>query len=161
MGILSWLRSDTGKTKPREELTFVSRADFDKRREELGYDTQIKVTLPGPDTYSFDIVGESHYQKALKAICGERTADGANHKVIAVLILDDDNPYDSKAVRVDISGETVGHLSKKFAREYRKALKKTGNPDANASCRAVIVGGWDRGGGDRGSFGVKLDLPTD
>jgi hypothetical protein len=26
------------------------------------------------------------------------------------------------------------------------------------SCKAKIVGGWDRGEGDRGYFGVKLSL---
>jgi hypothetical protein len=29
-----------------------------------------------------------------------------------------------------------------------------------ASCRASISGGWDRGEGDRGSFGVRLSMGT-
>lgn len=54
---------------------------------------------------------------------------------------------------------TVGYLSRKNAREYRKRLKKAGYQGITATCFAIIVGGWDRGGGDRGHFGVKLDLP--
>jgi hypothetical protein len=76
------------------------------------------------------------------------------------LVLDDDNPYDSLAVRVEIRGCIVGHLSRENAREYRRQLKKAGHPALTASCKALIVGGWDRGGGDRGHFGVRLDLPT-
>ncbi len=29
-----------------------------------------------------------------------------------------------------------------------------------AACRASISGGWDRGDGDRGSFGVRLSMGT-
>ena len=42
----------------------------------------------------------------------------------AVLVLDDDNPYDNKAVRVEIDGYLVGHLSRENARQYRKKLKE-------------------------------------
>lgn len=144
MGILSWLFGDSDKNLDYDQI------DVDKE----------KVTLPGPGTYSLDIVGESHYQKALNSICGGRTECGVDYKVIAIIVPEDDNPHDSKAVRIDVYGETVGHLSKKLARDYRARLKEAGHPGIKASCRAKIIGGWDRGGGDRGSFGVKLDLPT-
>jgi hypothetical protein len=120
-----------------------------------------EVNLPGPGAFAFDIVGESKYQAALEQICGGRTEDGHEKIVQAKIIHEDDNPYDNKAIRVDIYGATVGYFSREAARDYRKQLKDAGVPGATATCSAMIVGGWDRGGGDKGSFGVKLDLPTD
>jgi hypothetical protein len=61
---------------------------------------------------------------------------------------------------VEIDGHIVGHLSRENARQYRNKLKEAGHPRITASCRAIIVGGWDRGGSDRGHFGVRLDLPA-
>lgn len=123
--------------------------------------SQLIVDLSGPGTFSIQIVGESHYQDAIEAICGGRTEDGVNMIMNAVLIHEDDNPHDNKAVRVDIEGMTVGYLDRNNAREYRQKLKKAGYPGMNAKCSALIVGGWDRGEDDRGFFGVKLDLPTE
>jgi hypothetical protein len=117
------------------------------------------ANLPGPGTYSVDIVGESRYQFELESICGGKTDDGHKKVVEAVLIHEDSNPHDNKAVRIDIGGRTVGYLSRENAREYRKALKQKGHPGITASCSAVIVGGWDRGSRGQGHFGVKLDLP--
>lgn len=119
------------------------------------------ANLPGPGTYSIDIVGESKYQSALEVICGGRTEESQKKIVEAMLVHEDDNPYDNKAIRVDIQGRTVGYLSRQDARQYRKKLTEAGYPGINATCSAMIVGGWERPGGDKGHFGVKLDLPTD
>lgn len=119
------------------------------------------ANLSGPGTYSLDIVGELNYQSALEKICGGRTYEGQELIIEAVLVPEDDNPYDKNAVRVDISGKTVGYLSRENARQYRKNLKQAGYAGITAKCSAVIVGGWDRGSGDEGHFGVKLDLPTE
>lgn len=48
----------------------------------------------------------------------------------------------------------------KNAREYRLKLKEAGYAGIPATYSAKIVGGWDRGGEDKGHFGVKLDLPV-
>lgn len=116
--------------------------------------------LLGPGTYEFDIVGESHYQDVLEAICGGRTEDSAEHLVEAVLHLEDSNPHDNLAVRVDIDGRTVGYLSRKDARSYRKQLKQLGHERLLCKCDAKVVGGWQRSRTDQGHFGVKLDLPV-
>jgi len=118
------------------------------------------ANLPGPGAYALDIVGESRYQAALAHICGGRTEDGHNKIVQATLIHEDTNPHDNQAIRVDIEGRTVGYLSRENARQYRQMLQKAGHPGITATCSAVIVGGWDRGDGDTGHFGVKLDIPT-
>jgi hypothetical protein len=116
--------------------------------------------LPGPGAYGVDIVGESKYQDSLERICGGREEESARKKVKALLVLEDENPHDNKAVRVDIDGETVGYLARREARQYRARLKEAGYPSLLGRCDAIIVGGWERGRGDRGHFGVKLDLPT-
>lgn len=115
--------------------------------------------LHGDGSYQFDVVGERSYQDNLRAICGPRTEDGYDLSKVAVLILEDDNPYDSHAVRVAIDDRTVGYLPRELAREYRQKLRETGNPTAFCSCPAYIRGGWDRGLGDTAYFGVVLDLP--
>ena len=103
--------------------------------------------LRGPGLYDFNIVGESYYQYALEEICGDKTINGHQKEVIAILIHEDDNPKDDKAIRVDIEGMTVGYLDRKFAREYRRRLSEAGYPGLTAACNALITGGW------------RLDLP--
>jgi hypothetical protein len=106
--------------------------------------------------FSMKVVGESNYQANLEAICGKRTEMGENRVVTAMLILEDSNPHDPNAVRVDIQGKTVGYLSRAAAKKYRKRF-----PGQNgAQCAANIRGGWKRKGtgDDTGFYGVWLDL---
>lgn len=116
--------------------------------------------ISGPGLFSVDVVGESHYQRALQRISGRRTEDSVEIYVQAVLVHEDQNPHDRMAIRVDIKGQTVGYLDRETARSYRKALAAAGQARLDTTCDAVIVGGWDRGPQDRGHFGVRLDLPT-
>lgn len=113
------------------------------------------------DDEAFDVpvVGESNYQAALESICGGRTEDGVDKIVDAALVLEDSNPYDAQAVRVDIEGKTVGYLSRANARRFRERLAGSGGEVGSAlACKARIRGGWDRGDGDRGHYGVSLNL---
>jgi len=119
----------------------------------------LRVNLDGPGTFALAIVGESHYEEALEAICGSRKPEGEDRRTEAQLVLESDNPYDPLAVRVVIAGLTVGYLDRETARSYRKALAATGYTHANAWCNARIRGGWDHGEDDRGHYGVWLDLP--
>ena len=122
---------------------------------------QVANITNGPGTYDVDVVGESHYQQALESICGGRTEDSQRLEVEAYLVPEADNPHDSEAVRIEIQDQTVGHLDRETARSFREKMAEIGLTGAAAKCNAIIVGGWDRGGRDRGHFGVKLDLPTD
>ena len=119
-----------------------------------------QAELPGPGTYSLPIVGESKYQENLESICGERSEDGEDRIIEAVLVLEDSNPYDRNAVRVDIRGIPVGYLSREHAKQYRQRLRQTGHALTRAACSANIRGGWDRGRRGRGHYGVWLDLPV-
>ena len=125
---------------------------------ETPLEPRVRLVLKGPDAFALPIVGESHYQDALEQICGPRTDEGEEQRVEARLVLENENPHDSMAVRVDINGMTVGYLSRDHARTYRHELIKAGYRTDDAYCQAVIRGGWDRGKGDRGFYGVYLDL---
>ena len=115
-----------------------------------------------------DVVGESHYQGTLERIAGGRTIDGArNRDHIAALIPDPANAYDRNAVRVVVvptqRGQAwghVGHLSREDAVAYRPLIDAAASVAHVVGCRASLSGGWDRGGGDRGSIGVILALGT-
>lgn len=114
---------------------------------------EIGAPIPGDSTpskarrsgdYSTEIVGESNYQPALRKIAGKGEV---RHECIARIYLEDDNPHDDKAVRIDIDGQTVGYLPRAAARAYRKKGAD------RATCGALIVGG-----GRGRSLGVWLDM---
>lgn len=104
----------------------------------------------GSGDFDVEVVGESHYQDALLRVAG---SGEVRHACEARLVLEDDNPYDSQAVRVDMGGQTVGYLSRTDARRYRARVTDKG---LSVSCSAVIVGG-----GAGRSLGVWLDLPLE
>jgi hypothetical protein len=139
-------------------LIFIAVAAFLLRPLFTGY----KEGVRGEDTdsqslgsgFNAEVVGESNYQANLSKLVGGRTRDGVEKVMTATLMLEDENPYDRFAVRVDIEGLTVGYLPKEAARAWRL----TGRSDG-FKCSAVIRGGWDRGRGDGGLFGVRLNLP--
>ena len=76
--------------------------------------------LNGLSTFSVKVVGESHYQENLKKICGDYSEEGVKKNVVAKLIHDDLNLYDSNAIKVEIDHYTVGHLSKDEAAYFRE-----------------------------------------
>lgn len=117
------------------------------------------IGVQGDGTFALDIVGESHFQSALNNIAGGKTPDGHQIQTESLLILDDDNQHDDKAVMVAINGNIVGYLPRKLARQHRNQIAEAGLSNANAECAALITGGWNRGGGDVGYYGVKLDYP--
>ena len=116
------------------------------------------VRWKGNGRFDVEVVGESHYQRNLTQICGKRKEHGENRIVDATIWLEDNNPYDDKAVRVTIGNLNVGHLNRMAAPVYRLRLIRDGHPLGVGMCKAKIKGGWKRGK-DVGSYGVWLDLP--
>lgn len=108
--------------------------------------------------FAFEIVGESHYQKALKSLTGDHGDTSPNKKATAVLIPETGNPHDDKAVRVDIQGMTVGYLSREDARSFRRRLGSKKLSGQITLCNAMIVGGFVMKNGVRASYGAKLDI---
>jgi hypothetical protein len=104
------------------------------------------------------VVGESHYQDALTAIVGGKRPDSVSVETHAMLVPEPDNPYDPNAVAVYVADRKVGHLPRPAAQAYGPVGRRLAEQQQIGTCRAVIVGGWDRGDGDTGHFGVTLDL---
>ena len=119
----------------------------------------LQVPTFGAAGFLVDVVGESFNQDAIEAAAGGRHEDGAvTPLVIAQLVRETNNPYDSNAVRVDLGNRPCGHISRTEAPRYHRALAALAEIGRPATCRAWLTGGWDRGVLDKGSFGVKLDL---
>ncbi len=104
------------------------------------------------------VVGESHYQAALRnAVHGRAAgADFDDHlPVTAVLVPEPTNPHDPNAVRVDVRSDagpaTVGYLAREVAVHYQPALLAL---DANhyGTCAARITGGGEK------CYGIYLHL---
>ena len=117
------------------------------------------VYLMGPANFRLEIIGEDQYQAALEAICGPHLPKGVHLYETASLILEDKNPHDQNAVRIEIQRKHVGYLSPETAMLLRAQLKAKGRPKSIAQCAAVIRGGWVSSDGRKGDFCVWLDLP--
>jgi len=105
-----------------------------------------------------EVVGESYYQDNLWHLAGAQPGEQlVREDIYAVLVAEDDNPYDSNAVAIWINGLKVGHLSRANARRYRPGLlaqqETRGMPIALAG---VITGGGIRRDG-LGKLGVFLN----
>lgn len=117
----------------------------------------------GSGEASFNIVGESHYQKEILQAAGfkswkEVDEDGVDEECEVVLTPEPNNQYDANAVAVLIDGEKVGYLSRPDAKRYRKQFGSD-----RKSCPATICGGFmlEAEEGDRrkrAALGVKLDF---
>ena len=103
--------------------------------------------------WTFEVVGESQYQSALATQYRRLGGNGHDLKTTASLCPDDNNPHDVNAVRIELSGQTVGYLKREAARIYRESL---GNQPSR--CGAKIVGGFELDDGTQAYFGVKLNL---
>jgi len=118
--------------------------------------------IRGNGNYSVNVAGESFYPESFALLVGPRNEDGVNLEKRAQLALQDDNPHDRQAVRVTIDGHPVGHLSREHARAFRRSVRYGPLAEHETfECAAIICGGWDRGNGDAGHFGVRLDLNLD
>lgn len=116
------------------------------------------IEFPSSKYFPTEVVGESFYDKNIEQLCGPRTSEGENRVMPARLVLDDANPHDANAVRVEIGGLLVGHLSRETAVQYRAFLKANGHGQVVGTCSAKIKGGWRRGRNDVGNYGVTLGL---
>jgi hypothetical protein len=87
--------------------------------------------LAGDGGFAVAVVGESHYRRNFDRVCGT-TADGANNMIVqVVLVCERDNQHDPDAVRIDVGGLPVGHLSRAMAKKYRArlaAVRSTSGP---------------------------------
>lgn len=101
------------------------------------------------------VVGESHYQPALRAICGAKVGEAVRFECFAALVPEPDNPHDPSAVRVEIKGRLVGYLSRANAEEFNKAIVEAAQREQNGLVPAMIAGRED---GETTNLGVFLEL---
>lgn len=106
--------------------------------------------------HSLEVVGEASYQDSLWRVCGRSQGEKVRHDVIAVLVPEPTNPYDSNAISVQIDGDLVGYLPKEIAGTYLPGLKALMRPKgAYVALNGVIVGGGIYSDGP-GRLGVWL-----
>lgn len=86
------------------------------------------------------VVGESFHQQALEAICGRRNGERIFHSCEATLVVELHNEHDANAIRVDVAGRPVGHLSRADAAAYRSLLVELREAGYEAMCPAFIAG---------------------
>ena len=85
-----------------------------------------------------NVVGESHYQDALKQVsqCPSRGEHG--YECGAELVLEPDNPFDKFAVKVMVNGQHVGYLPRGTAKRLGKRLRGLETEGRRPLCMAYI-----------------------
>jgi hypothetical protein len=101
--------------------------------------------------FCVEVVGESHYQNALKAARQSRGKDFVH----VFLQREPNNPYDPNAVAV-LSEllQVIGHLPRASAIAYAPVLDAVEQAGFRATCEGRIGGGSK----DKPSLGIWLDL---
>ena len=95
------------------------------------------------------VVGESHYQPALR----ELAATGPN--IIAGLVPEPANRHDPNAIQVQVQAKVVGYLSREDAIRYLPLLRRYAKEGRIVACDGFIIGGREKGH----HYGVILSLP--
>lgn len=114
------------------------------------------MPFPGNKRFDVKVVGESFYQENLFRLCGRASSAMRQFRKPAVLTLETNNPHDKNAVRIDIDGLTVGHLSREYAVWFREAC---GAPNGSClACDAVVIA---LRGNARCDYGVRLEVEFD
>ena len=109
--------------------------------------------------YNTEVVVESAFQNVIRELAGEHGECSADATFLAVLVPDDLNPYDDKAVTVFLDGRVVGHMAQEDALNLRRKLGRGGMADQPTTCDARVRGGglWQ---GKRLTYSVALDIPS-
>jgi hypothetical protein len=121
------------------------------------WDDPDAIPLAAGRGFNVSLVGELQWQDNISAVVGGRCEGGHNCQVPAQLAAWED-PRDPHSVIVLINGKPVGWLHSDLSDDVRRSLAGISPGGMPVTCKAKIVGGWDRGRRDRGYFGVKLSL---
>ena len=107
--------------------------------------------------FQLEVLGESRYSDTIRALAGEHGDLPADAHYKALLLVDDNNPYEDKAVAVFLNQQMVGYLAPKDAAMFRQMLARQEIAGQLTSCDAVIRGGqlFD---GKRMAYAVLLDI---
>jgi len=138
MGIMDWLRA---------ALAGSARAE-----------AAMPLMLAKGRGFTFEIVGESHYQNAIAKVAGPKSSAGCKVETTAQLVFNDGNAHDLNAIGVLLDGRVAGFVPRDQAAAMRAAILRINPDERPVICRAKIVGGWLSDDGDEGAYGVKLSL---
>lgn len=107
--------------------------------------------------YMVEVMTESRYQPALRALAGPHGDNAAAASYVATLLPDDLNAYEKFAVAVFIEGRMVGYLSEKASIKFRELLRKREATGQLTTCDAQVRGGllWQ---GKRLQYVAVLDV---
>jgi len=107
--------------------------------------------------FQLEVLGESRYSDTIRELAGEHGDAAADTRLKALLLADDNNPYEDKAVAVFLNNEMVGYLAPKDAQAFRIMLARQEITGQLTSTDAVIRGG-QMYEGKRLSYTVLLDV---
>ena len=116
---------------------------------------KVKIRALGTRDFALPIVGESHYQDALRrAKAGAKDYAGAGYIKI-ILAREPDNRFDPNAVKVmtdDLA--TIGYLSRDNAVKYGPSIERWKSQGYLVRCEAKLSGGTK----GKKTIGAWLDL---
>jgi hypothetical protein len=118
---------------------------------------EVGVRIQSGSEESVNVVGESHYQPAIRAACGAGVNEDVLFECFAELVPEPENPYDPNAIKVLIDGRKVGHLARSDAVELGPAIVAARQATGGGLCRAVIAGHKDSETTNLGVF-LHLDI---
>lgn len=129
-----------------------------KRRVGPAPSTTGPLRTVSPGRFNREVAGESFRQDVLARLCGDQAAGPEGLFFDAELVPDPTNAHDPNAVRVEISGELVGHLPRADAAKYVAALAKAGLAGRRVRVQAKVLGGARLNQHARQNYGVFLDF---
>ncbi|HNB51327.1 MAG TPA: hypothetical protein PK530_05270 [Anaerolineales bacterium] len=116
----------------------------------------VRFQRSGAAVYPVEVQDEARYRENLAYLL-ERS-EGAPQDLTARLILEEDKEIDTSAVRVEIEGQTVGHLSEAEAKLYRAKLVSLCLSEVIGTCAAHIRLEPREKEGTTTKYAVRLDI---
>ncbi|CAB4220275.1 HIRAN domain containing protein [uncultured Caudovirales phage] len=99
------------------------------------------ISLYGGMGGFIEVVGESHYQQAIKRAQGSAKLSDGYERFMAGLEPEPTNPHDSNAVRVHFRGETLGYLTKADAKKFLRTHSGAIGENRPIVCEGLLTGG--------------------
>jgi hypothetical protein len=118
----------------------------------------VAVRFTGSKSYATAVVGESHYQRHLQKLMGQRRPEGKRETFVAFLVPEPDNDFDENAVMVLIEGDQVGYLMGADAEDFVYGMDDIERAGQVAAVDAVVTGGFQKDDGSWAHYGVWLDI---
>jgi hypothetical protein len=116
---------------------------------------ELSVSVSIETEQRIDVVGESHYQSAIRKACGWKRGTDTLFECMAELVPEPTNAYDPNAIMVKVDGRQVGYLSRADAAELGPWIVQSVQQQGTGMVRAVIAGHAD---GRTDNLGVFLHV---